>query len=518
MAATYDRILRGIEDAGDETITIAKKVLPWVIGAVRPLRLREISDAIMVSPRHFKYDRDVELVDPTVILEICSSLLHYESRTGYVTIAHFSVQEYLLSDYLGHTSLRKYYLSSMISVHTYLAICLISYLCFDSFSVLCNTEPEARSLCKDSPLLSYAGEHWATHVLAVDTEDEDLFSVLKGFALDKRYKVNHFVGFQAYQLMVHWNFFILQPDADRPNAATLSGGCDPIFPLVQLRGQTWSLRQLLTLEPELRDHVTADMTVLMTACRSRNFGTVKTLLEAGADVNLVYHGALYRHENQEPVSALPTALWNFDKDIAMLLIAFGANINVDTGGSWTCIHAAIYGGFLDAVQLAVEQHCELNVLTSSGKTALRVAIEAHSRPISSYLIEHGAFIEQSVINLKEEDLYWAHTEPWYNQMISAIKSHHDMTLTAQDMSVNSVQSVMLMLTHRLHLPAAISRRILDLGDCWAIRSIFRDDAISVTSSDSLHDIPYLSLVMPQGLQEHPLRKVTFIMRSCDQGM
>jgi len=96
---TYERILLGIEKAGNETSTIAKRALRWVLGARHALHLSEIAEAIMIERNEAHLNEDLRVLSPDIILEVCSSLLIYNPLTDTITLSHFSVQVSSLSRY-----------------------------------------------------------------------------------------------------------------------------------------------------------------------------------------------------------------------------------------------------------------------------------------------------------------------------------------------------------------------------------------------------------------------------------
>jgi hypothetical protein len=71
---TYDRILMNIHVEHRDR---AFKVLQWLAFSARPVTLAEVTGVLAVNYDHGipRYDRDLHLFDPFVILRICSSLV-----------------------------------------------------------------------------------------------------------------------------------------------------------------------------------------------------------------------------------------------------------------------------------------------------------------------------------------------------------------------------------------------------------------------------------------------------------
>src|SRR5205085_10860074 len=80
----------------------AYDILNLLAFSKRPLKLREVVDAIAFNAKEKCFTEDEKLQDPLDVLQICSSLitLQYDNKEydPEVRFAHFSVQEYLVSD------------------------------------------------------------------------------------------------------------------------------------------------------------------------------------------------------------------------------------------------------------------------------------------------------------------------------------------------------------------------------------------------------------------------------------
>ena len=99
---TYKRILLKIINEGEETANIAKKILMWLVGAMRPLGLSELDEVMMIEPGSVKLNTSSRLIGPTDILTICGSLVEefndWERFGGHirrrrrVRLSHYTVQ------------------------------------------------------------------------------------------------------------------------------------------------------------------------------------------------------------------------------------------------------------------------------------------------------------------------------------------------------------------------------------------------------------------------------------------
>ena len=92
---TYARILLKIVNQKDAVATRAEKILTWLVGSFRPLRLVELEEALMIEPGNEKLNESLQLMRATDILTTCGSLVEgYLDWRGVHTVrlSHFTVQ------------------------------------------------------------------------------------------------------------------------------------------------------------------------------------------------------------------------------------------------------------------------------------------------------------------------------------------------------------------------------------------------------------------------------------------
>ena len=107
---TYKRILQKIVNGGEEAAKIVERILMWLVGAVQPLGLPELEEAIMIEPGNKELNTSSRLINPTDILTICGSLVEefddYEDfgwrklRGRRVRLSHYTVKVSINHRYL----------------------------------------------------------------------------------------------------------------------------------------------------------------------------------------------------------------------------------------------------------------------------------------------------------------------------------------------------------------------------------------------------------------------------------
>ena len=182
---TYERILCTINDADSEC---AIRIFRWLAFASRPLSVEELAEVVAIDvEREPAFDRDEVLEDPMEVLDICMSLisvvtieepswsesdLSLSTITQTVTLAHYSVQEYLVSTGICQGRAARYSMQPAIC-HSYIAKASIGYLLqFEKGSFDCFES--ATSLQQDYTLAQYSAEHWTIHTNSGEEDDNRL--------------------------------------------------------------------------------------------------------------------------------------------------------------------------------------------------------------------------------------------------------------------------------------------------------------------------------------------------------
>ena len=195
---TYERILSNIDD---EYAAYAQRFMKWLAYSARPLRLKELAEIVTVElAEEPRVDPQRRLPDPQDVLTICSSLVvvkqsmsvpvlrltkpediantqtaapdsvDHEVENDFddntqedgpyhfeVTLAHFSVKEYLISTDIQTAPVKDYSVIEMDASNSIAETCLAYLLQF-------NAEPRltSRAICK-YPLALYAAQYWPSH-------------------------------------------------------------------------------------------------------------------------------------------------------------------------------------------------------------------------------------------------------------------------------------------------------------------------------------------------------------------
>ncbi len=172
--ATLARIQR-------EDFSIARQTLLWVTFALRPMTLEETSEAIIIGEGDAVINNDVRLLRKETLLEICGSLLSYDASTTELTLAHSSVEQYLVSPDIQRSEVSAYYLDKATADNAIVKRCL-KYLLLPAFtSGCCLTHKSLARRYDEWPLLEYLATTLFDHLDYINLDDEDMTALLFRF-------------------------------------------------------------------------------------------------------------------------------------------------------------------------------------------------------------------------------------------------------------------------------------------------------------------------------------------------
>ncbi|CAL1703640.1 unnamed protein product [Somion occarium] len=533
---TYERILTAIDAEGPEVSNIARSVLMWVVGAIRPLKLTELNEAIMVVRGRYSVDEDVGVFEATDILDICGSLLHHSPKIGRVTLSHFTVKEFLTTGHLQLSPLRHYHLAPS-DVAKELSILTLTYLRFDVFANgICYNAPQFHARLTDNPLYSYTTMYWFHHVSLAPDDDEDVFENIRSLFIDPfNYpKALSFRQVHQYEGSRDWERF----EHGGPSPVTMVG---PLWYAITY-GHLWVVRRILRDDPHLlNEEIPEYGTPLMLAAYRGQVEIAQLLLDLGAEIDksstttgrspgvsitsmflaiefnreAVVELLLSRGANPNgrcsPANQAVIHAASFRGQASMLrkLLQYPVDINATRDDGATALHAAIEGGNLAVVHLLIEAGCDHSARTHSGKTALQMAFDIQSKEMVEYLLSRGAD-PADLQYLPADQLQWASSEPWYPGATQALQEKQ-----AKRFDSLSILKIWHILGELMRLPEALVGQIMDMAECWICVTAAKTFARAVAVNRNINE-PLLKIRV-QGQEGTSVRRIVFTTKSHDQG-
>ncbi|KAF8855861.1 hypothetical protein BDZ45DRAFT_487185 [Acephala macrosclerotiorum] len=125
----YNRILLSIQS--DEEREILRRTLQFVIFAARPMKLKEVVEAVVIEDGNAELDPDDRFNNPEHLIKNLRSLLIITG--GYLGLSHYSIQEYLQSPRIAQSP-ASYFAMTKATAHEEISRKCLTYLAYDDFS------------------------------------------------------------------------------------------------------------------------------------------------------------------------------------------------------------------------------------------------------------------------------------------------------------------------------------------------------------------------------------------------
>jgi ankyrin repeat protein len=340
---TYDQILSAISEEDSE---YAMRILQWLTFSARPLTVEEIAEVVAIDvARDPAFDRDEVLEDPLEVLNICSSLVTVTANKAewprpaqrIVALAHYSVQEYLVSNKITQGPAKQYSMQEVACQNAITKGCL-RYLTQVQ-------QPLSFDILDASALARYAAEFWSSHLRRTGDKKERASQI----AMDTLLK-------------------------EKSTCLTWTQVYDPDFP---------------SQGPDLTKSIESVAAPLYYAALL-GLGTIATtLLNQGADANA--QGGFYG-------SALQAASVEGHEHIVKMLLNknAGANVNAQGGHFGNALQAASAEGYVQIVKILLDSKAQVNAQGGQLNNALQAASTRGHEQIVKMLLNENADIHVTV--------------------------------------------------------------------------------------------------------------------------
>lgn len=330
---TYDRILSAICEEDRE---YAMRILQWLTFSAQPLSVEEVAEVVAIDvARNPAFDREEVLEDPLEALNICSSLVvittnKLEGRSTpaqrTIALAHFSVQEYLVSDRIKQESAKQYSVQD-VECHNVITEGCLKYL-------LQFQHPLSRDILEASALARYSAVFWSSHLRKTGYMTEVVSQL--GMELLSTKNPSYIAWLQLYDPDNPWQDLDLNK---KPK-----GVATPLY-YATLLGLNIITQMLVDKGAEVNAQGGYYGSALRAASARGHEQVVKMLLDKDADINA--QGGRYGN-------ALQAASAKGNKLIVKLLLNKGAKVNAQGGEYGNALQAASERGYEQVVKMLLD--------------------------------------------------------------------------------------------------------------------------------------------------------------------
>jgi ankyrin repeat protein len=435
ISEAYSRELEKISQQPQSQRAQAVMILRWTLFSVRPLKVKELVEALAVSEDELEGYPEDDLPDSwlesfvdedyvkEMILSPCGSLLQLRSNTADLPLAdhtvhfvHFSVKEYLcnLSTATSPNNwVTELGLADVAVEEIRLSKICLRYLTLDTFEDV----PQDTSIY---PFLSYASWAWYFHSFhnKPKPSQEVMNQALKAFdPATSSWKI--WTPVMEAEL-TEWSGDDMNFDAtsesdttsesdatseissDSNETASSSMLQNPIY-YAALLGLTDIVQWLEDKGLDCNCAGGYFGFPLQAAVARNHEDVVKHLLDRKVDV---------LQEGGEFGSAIIAAAEMASPAIMKLLLAAKADATVKDGYGWTPLHFAARRGNTAIVELLLEGGADINAMTHQSQTATSIACGLNQKEVVSVLVKNNANLDvadsphplQEAIRCDDEDI------------------------------------------------------------------------------------------------------------------
>ncbi|KAJ8063446.1 hypothetical protein OCU04_008662 [Sclerotinia nivalis] len=330
----YEAILKRSDEPSK-----AKRLLHIIVGATRPLSLKEIGISLYITDEIHRY-QDLEIQEDEqfkiTIRHLCG--LFVSIVDGKVFLIHQTAKEYLVRNSNIPISISgswKHSLEPKIS-NFILAECCLWYLSFKDFenpSLPKNTS-QIDQYCAENHFLDYSAQNWFTHFR--EAESIDLYKKLGLITCDVS-STRFLLWFSIYWERNHTY-------KERPEWKK------NLFPIAYF-GLDNSMIILLEKSTDIDSRDSTNRTPLLWSAERGNEAVVKMLLDAKTDVNA---------QGGEYGNALQAASNGGYKAVVKMLLDAKADVNAQGGEYGNAIYAASTKGHETVVKMLLDAKADVN--------------------------------------------------------------------------------------------------------------------------------------------------------------
>jgi len=418
LEGTYARVLSQIPPTYQND---AKRLLQCLVIAARPLCLEETVEIIAINPEgnpcfsprnRLAESEDIVLLCPSLISIVKERFIEKGQTLvrRVVRIAHFSVQEYLVSQHITLGEPQEYL------VQVDIANKMFAHLCATYLMHIEEDMSNTPQVLIDYPLAQYAARYWTHHAFVGQTEVEppprpNLYEVLPYLQRLRRASCYIRRLLSYVTSLILWALFpstadnpasmillnllcshepfltwqrIYDPDQPKKDSDFARKRSDIASPLyyASLAGLIAPVRLLLDSHSNSIDSKGGRYGFPLIAASWGGHAHVVSLL--------LYHGAHVNASGGDCGSALYAAADRGHEEVVRLLLDCGADVTATGGSNGQALATAAEKGHKAVVELLLDRGADIHANSGRCGDALQAAVAEGHEPVARLLIKRGA--------------------------------------------------------------------------------------------------------------------------------
>ena len=163
LPATYERILRKVNNSSKDVQKLVQRCLRWIVHSNGKLSVAALCEAISIDGDETCLNREA-IPEEDEVLRRCSSLIRKSASGDGLELAHFTVKEFLMSLDRDSNSEFGIYSIDLVYDEPSLAMTCLKYLTLDDFACTCLVDEETMDQqATEFAFRKYAVLEWAYH-------------------------------------------------------------------------------------------------------------------------------------------------------------------------------------------------------------------------------------------------------------------------------------------------------------------------------------------------------------------
>ncbi|KAI9766809.1 MAG: hypothetical protein M1840_006284 [Geoglossum simile] len=347
LQEAYDSAVQRIERQSEDDRNWAQSILSWLVHACRPLKPKELQEALAIRMEHRQLQKEY-MPRLGEVTSLCAGLVVYNEENSLVQLAHYTTREYFSDTQRQPDWIRN---APVVISKT----CLV-YLGFTTFAGgYASHDREFEERLAQNAFLDYAARYWGNH--ARGQPECDIGNMILEFLMQPTnvsccVQVTHTskYRYKGYTQKFPKNVTGLQVAAS-----------------FGLKGTTG---MLLAANADVNAADSTGRTALQVAASGGHLEIVEKLLAANADANAAAAAAKYGR------TALQAAAEGGHLETVERLLAANADVNAADAYGRTALQVAASGGHLETVEKLLAANADVNAAAAAaygGRTALQAA-------------------------------------------------------------------------------------------------------------------------------------------------
>lgn len=367
---TYETLLCQAACRSPTQAAEIKTLLTCIVGAASPLTATQLSEIVAMQGGQRYLEFDAVATDPYDTLELIAPFIlidRSEDAEGLVKFAHYSLQEYLLSEKIKEGP-AQFFQIDYREANAWLASKCLQYLTFEVFDVSLRTKLTLDMLDMYK-FREYAALNWYTHL----NDAQGIPGLIQRCAPYIGWFLDGGQGprcYQRWQYTTHKVFPCNDISKLSPICFAIWAGLDEV------------VDYLLPFIPSIDSPAADAYTCLAVAAKYNQEAIAQKLINRGADVN--------KADSERKLTPLHLAAEFGSRETVDLLLKAGADPHARSSSGSTPFYRACRSGDVEILKRLKECGADVNALTHDRWTPLREAAGSGNTEVMDLLRSWGA--------------------------------------------------------------------------------------------------------------------------------